>query len=240
MGRDQIYLEPRAQVEPFQFDAHVARVFDDMIRRSIPGYATLLELTALAAQRYVQDGSAVYDLGCSLGTTSVAMGRVLGGRGVSLHAIDQSSAMVERCARLLAEQLPNVNVCVQVADVREVQFLPTSFVVVAFTLQFIPPQERLDLLQRVYDALLPGGALIVSEKLKLDEAEAAVLEPLHDAFRLANGYSDLELAQKRQALENILRCDSEAQHRQRLCQVGFGQVVGWFRAANFGSWLALK
>ena len=126
------------------------------------------------------------------------------------------------------------------ADVLTIDFAPTSLVAMNFTLQFIPPEQRLPLLARIRQALLPGGALILSEKLCFADAQQqTLLNDLHIAFKRANGYSELEIAQKRSALENVMKPDSLEVHRQRLLEAGFSQVVPWFQCLNFASLVAL-
>ena len=94
--------------------------------------------------------------------------------------------------------------------------------------------------RRFRQALLPGGALILSEKLRFeDDADQALLNELHLAFKRANGYSELEIAQKRSAIENVMKPDSLQQHRERLLAAGFSRVVPWFQCLNFASLIAL-
>ena len=126
------------------------------------------------------------------------------------------------------------------ADILALEFQPASLVALNFTLQFIAPEQRLELLTRIRQALLPGGALILSEKLRFaDEVEHELLGELHLAFKRANGYSELEIAQKRSAIENVMKPDSLEQHRERLLAAGFSKVVPWFQCLNFASLIAL-
>ncbi|MNZ86394.1 tRNA (cmo5U34)-methyltransferase [compost metagenome] len=109
-----------------------------------------------------------------------------------------------------------------------------------FTLQFIPREQRRDLLARIRQTLLPGGALILSEKLRFaDSEEQQLLTDLHIAFKRANGYSELEIAQKRSAIENVMKPDSLEEHRERLLAAGFSKVIPWFQCLNFASLIAL-
>jgi tRNA (cmo5U34)-methyltransferase len=241
MAHDDIFRELREPGEPFRFDARVADVFDDMIHRSLPGYAALIDLLGVAARQFSRDGSTIYDLGCSLGTGTLAMRRALGARPVNIVAVDQSAAMVDRCRRMIARDASRAPVVVQCADAAQVPLDDASVVVMNFTLQFISHAARLGLVQRIFDSLGEGGVFVLSEKLHFDDAEQARLfEGLHDAFRRENGYSELEISQKRDALEHVLRCDTEEQHRARLAAAGFGRVELWFKAVNFASWLAFK
>lgn len=158
--------------------------------------------------------------------------------------MDNSPAMVERCREYLHAQDAMFQELLPVevieADILALELQTASLVTLNFTLQFIPPAQRLELLTRVRQALLPGGALILSEKLRFeDAAEHELLTELHVAFKRANGYSELEIAQKRSAIEKVMLPDSLEQHRERLLAAGFSKVVPWFQCLNFASLVAL-
>ncbi|MCF7203307.1 carboxy-S-adenosyl-L-methionine synthase CmoA [Pseudomonas oligotrophica] len=241
---DRIYATPQARVADFVFNEDVARVFPDMIKRSVPGYPTIVENIGVLAAQFAQPDTRLYDLGCSLGAVSQALRRHVRTQGCRVVAVDNSPAMVERCREYLHAQdsmfqelLPAE---VIEADILALEFQPSSLVALNFTLQFIPPEQRSALLGRIRQALLPGGALILSEKLRFeDEDEQQLLTSLHVAFKRANGYSELEIAQKRSAIENVMKPDSLATHRQRLLDAGFSSVVPWFQCLNFASLIAL-
>jgi tRNA (cmo5U34)-methyltransferase len=240
MTRDELFRRRNAGDAPFRFDAEVAGVFDDMIRRSIPGYAALVSLLPVISGRFSQPDTNIYDLGCSLGAATLAVAQTAAA-GSHLIAVDQSPDMVERCRALLGDSQLCKTAEVRHGDARTTELSNASLVVMNFTLQFLPQAERPAMLTRIHDALLPGGALVLSEKLAFErDAERELLEGLHDDFRRRNGYSDLEIAQKRLALERVLYCDPEAVHLERLRQAGFDRVVPLFRALNFASWLALR
>jgi tRNA (cmo5U34)-methyltransferase len=114
-------------------------------------------------------------------------------------------------------------------------------VVLNFTLQFLASEERLALLQRIHAGMLPGGVLVLSEKIRFaEETGQQFQERMHLAFKRANGYSEMEISQKRQALERVLIPDTLAEHRERLLQAGFDRVEPWFQAFNFASLAAFK
>lgn len=197
----------------------------------------------LAAQ-FAQPDTVLYDLGCSLGAVTQALRRHVRSDGCEVIAIDNSTAMVERCREYLNAQNSMFQELLPVkvieGDILALAFKPASVVALNFTLQFIAPEQRLALLGRIRSALVPGGALILSEKLRFnDEQEHALLTDLHIAFKRANGYSDLEIAQKRSAIENVMKPDSLEEHRQRLLAAGFSKVVPWFQCLNFASLIAL-
>lgn len=240
---DRLFTTPLAQVPDFTFNEDVVRVFPDMIKRSVPGYPTIVENTGVLAAQFAQANSTLYDLGCSLGAVTQAMRRHVSHSGCKVIAVDNSTAMVERCREhlnaqdaMFQELLP---VDVIEADILNLPLQPTSLVALNFTLQFIAPEQRLELLQNIRSALLPAGALILSEKLRFnDPAEHNLLHELHLAFKRANGYSELEISQKRRAIEKVMLPDSLEEHRERLYSAGFSEVVVWFQCFNFASLIA--
>ncbi len=236
--RDRVFARPLGEIRAFEFNDAVARVFDDMIERSVPGYALLLQLIGLYAGIFVQPGSRVYDLGCSLG----AAARIVAGqtRGVDCEivAVDSSAAMIRR-GRDDAGADPRIDW--RCEDIRETRIETASLVVLNLTLQFVPPAERAAVLAGIHRGMLPGGALVLSEKVILDDDEQdARMVELHQAFKKNRGYSELEISQKRNALEQVMRLDRESVHLERLATAGFAPVFPCFRCLNFASYLALR
>jgi len=241
---DRLFAQPLTEVPDFTFNEDVARVFPDMIKRSVPGYPTIVENIGVLAAQFAQPGSRLYDLGCSLGAVSQALRRHVKSEGCRVIAVDNSPAMIERCREYLHAQDAMFQELLPVelveADILAIELEPASLVALNFTLQFIPPEQRPDLLARIRRALLPGGALILSEKLHFaDAGEQELLDELHLAFKRANGYSELEIAQKRSAIERVMLPDSLEEHRRRLQAAGFRKVVPWFQCLNFASLIAL-
>ena len=241
---DRLFAQPLDQVPDFVFNEDVAKVFPDMIKRSVPGYPTIVENLGVLAAQFAQPHSALYDLGCSLGAVTQALRRHVRADDCRVIAVDNSPAMVERCSEYLHAQDSMFQELLPVevieADILTLDLQPASLVALNFTLQFVAPEQRLELLTRIRQALLPGGALILSEKLRFeDAAEHELLGELHLAFKRANGYSELEIAQKRSAIENVMKPDSLEQHRERLLAAGFSKVVPWFQCLNFASLIAL-
>ncbi len=241
MSKDNLYSNEQQHIVDFAFDERVATVFPDMIRRSVPGYGDIIALLGLFAERYAVAGSTLYDLGCSLGAATLSLRRRIQAGDCRIVAVDNSPAMVERCSENIAADLSTTPVEVICSDIREIEISNASVVVLNFTLQFLPPQERLALLRHIHRGLLPGGVLILSEKIHFNNDESQLFtESMHMAFKRANGYSEMEISGKRQALDNVLITDSQEQHLERLHQAGFTQVETWFRAFNFISMAAIK
>jgi tRNA (cmo5U34)-methyltransferase len=220
----------------------VAEVFDDMINRSVPGYATIVSMIGLLARQYCVPGSRVYDLGCSLGAATRAISRQVPHGDYHLIAIDNAPAMVERCRGSLAA-LKNTGPVPELrcADILETEISRASVVVLNFTLQFIPPARRNDLLSRIHAGMLPGGVLILSEKIRFpDPALDRLFTDAYHGFKQKMGYSELEISRKRTALENVLIPETIDTHKTRALEAGFSTVDLWFQCFNFASLVAIK
>lgn len=238
--KDSLYANPLGEVGAFKFDEAVVKVFPDMIRRSVPGYAAIISAIGLLAGRFATEGSVCFDLGCSLGAASLAMRQQIAARDCRVVAVDCSPAMVEQCRKNLADS-GVAGVDVVCADIRDMPIENASVVVLNFTLQFIPLADREAFLAKLYRGLLPGGILILSEKLAFADPQQQDLQTeMHHLFKKAQGYSELEISQKRSALENVLIPETFAVHKRRLTSVGFASVEVWFQYFNFASMIALK
>lgn len=238
-AKDSLYANPIGEIPAFKFDETVVNVFPDMIGRSVPGYSAIISAIGMLTARFAQANSRCYDLGCSLGAASLVMRDNLAVEGCKIVAVDSSPAMVERLQAMLGEGDSNIEVLC--GDIRDLEIERASVVVLNFTLQFIPLVDRLCLLERIYRSLLPGGLLILSEKLAIeDERQQAVQIDMHHEFKRRQGYSELEISQKRAALENVLIPESFAEHKNRLQAAGFASVEIWFQYFNFASMIALK
>lgn len=240
-NKDNLFANPVASVSDFNFDDAVAEVFPDMINRSVPGYQSIIATIGELAKNCVNKDTNVYDLGCSLGAAALSVSRSCPDNHCTIHAIDSSKAMVERCTRLVgAYQLPNV-ISVTQGFAQQVSIENASMVIMNFTLQFIPPREREAILARIYEGLLPDGIFILSEKIRHPSCHGnELLTNLHLQFKRDNGYSELEISQKRAALENVMLTDTFSVHEERLKNAGFRDVVMWFKCYNFMSLVAIK
>lgn len=238
--KDNIYATEQ-QVEDFSFDAKVVEVFPDMIQRSVPGYATIVSTMGKLAGQYAQPHSNLYDLGCSLGAVTLSMRRHITAQSCHIIAIDNSPAMVSRCQLHLEGFRSDIPATVQLADISDVSLENASVVALNFTLQFIPPAEREALLTKIYRALKPGGVLLLSEKVRGENPTCEqLLTDLHHDFKRANGYSELEISQKRTAIENVMRTDTLTTHIERLKHIGFSEQQVWYQCFNFCSLIAIK
>ena len=240
-NKDRVFTEARLPGD-FVFDDKVAQVFEDMINRSVPGYSTIVGMIGLLADRYCQPATRVYDLGCSLGGACFAIAEQVSHSGYEIVAVDNSPAMIERLQqRIAAGQFAHRRFDCRLEDLLETEISDASVVVLNFTLQFIAPEQRRTLLERIYAGMREGGILIISEKILFPDAKLNELFiDLYHGFKESMGYSKLEISQKRTALENVLIPETLDNHRQRLAAVGFGSVDVWFQCFNFASMVAFK
>jgi len=241
MSKDEIYRQHTDPAGPFEFSEQVVKVFPDMIERSVPGYRLLLELTPILVRRAVQPDTRIYDLGCSLGAATLAARRAVQEPGVTITAIDSAPEMVARCRTLVEEDNSRVPVDVIEGDIRDAEIKNASVVLVYFTLQFLPLAARDELLSRIVRGMVPGGILILAEKLAFEPATTQRwMDDHHHDFKRAQGYSDLEIARKRQALENVLVPETRQAHHQRLKRAGFREVHDWLQCFNFSCMAAVR
>ncbi len=244
MTTDKIY-DTRSDDEPFRFNDEVAKVFPDMLKRSIPGYEATIEAIGSLAARYVRPDTQCYDLGCSLGAATLAMRQGINQPGCRIVAVDTARAMTERLKEIIAEDDRQFGrptpVDIVEGDIRETRIDNASMVVLNYTLQFLAMDDRDALMHRIADGMLDGGLLVLSEKVVDENAEMEkLLIDLHHEHKRRNRYSALEVARKRAALENVLIPETVAAHRKRLAGAGFSHTAVWLRYFNFVSIIAIK
>ena len=241
--RDELYASVLNEIVNFRFDESVAGVFPDMIQRSVPGYSTVISMIGTLAAEYARANSRCYDLGCSVGAATLAMRQHIKVPDCGIIAVDNAAAMIERCRLNVVEpgsttQVPVELVC---ADIADIAIDNAAVVVLNYTLQFLPLAQRDAIIARIYQGLRPGGVLLLAEKIRFaDPGIEQQMVDLHHAFKRANGYSDMEISQKRSALENVLIPETIAVHMERLTQSGFERPQVWFQCLNFISILAIK
>ena len=239
--KDRLFSEGAGSAGEFVFDDRVVRVFPDMISRSVPGYDLVVPLTGMLARRYAAENSNVYDLGCSLGASTLAMRAAIHALPVQIIAVDNSAAMMSRLRKELSENEGDIPVKLVEANIQDVAIENASVVVMNYTLQFIEPGERTELMARIFHGMKPGGVLLLSEKICFEPTETQQDQTRwHEDYKRAMGYSELEISGKRTALENVLIAETEEQHRERLGTVGFQRVERWFQCFSFCSYLAIK
>jgi len=247
LSKDRVFAEPLQRVEAFEFNDTVAAVFDDMIGRSVPGYRSIVLQSGLLAAQFCQPNVCCYDLGASLGASTLAMRHQIekthatAASSIPIIAIDNSEAMVNRMRARITKDKSVVPVEIELANLVGYNFLPHRVAVMNFTLQFIPLAQRPPLLIKIAAAMKSGGVLILSEKIAFENPDQQQLHTsMYENYKRANGYSELEISQKRDALEDVLIPETLNTHKQRLRACGFSSVEVWFQCFNFVSLVAIR
>ena len=239
--QDRLFASSRATTTGFRFDENVVRVFPDMISRSVPGYELVVPMIGMLARRYAQPDSKIYDLGCSLGASSLAMACAVQAEGTEIIAVDNSEAMVTQCRQRLAAKDMAVPVDVRLENIMDTAIENASVVVLNFTLQFLDRGQRQGLVNQIAAGMRSGGALIISEKICFEDGQEQNDQTAwHHDFKRTQGYSELEIAQKRNALEDVLQPDTETRHIKRLQQAGLSNPRRWFQCFSFVSYIAFR
>ena len=238
---DEVYRDARSAVGDFKFDQSVATVFDDMVTRSVPFYVEIQRMIAEMARDFATPGSTVYDLGCSTGTTFINLHRSLD-PSIGFVGIDNAAEMLDRCRSKLSEHGVDRQVELRCADLNEgIEIENASLAMLILTLQFIRPLRRHRLLTDIYRGLNPQGCVIVVEKVLGEESllNRLFIDYYYEMKR-RHGYSELEISQKREALENVLIPYKLLENRELLLETGFRTVEVFFKWYNFCGLVAVK
>ena len=238
---DTLFATPTERPSDFAFDASTVRVFDDMVSRSVPFYGEIQRMTAELAAEFATPGSTVYDLGCSTGTTLRALDAWLD-PSVRLVGFDNAPDMVQRAREKLAESPSPRPREVRLVDLHEPFAIEdASVTVMLFTLQFVRPLLRERVVRAIADGTRPQGALILAEKVtERDTLFNRLFIERYYAMKRRHGYSELEISQKREALENVLIPYRTEENRALLHECGFTKVQEFFRWYNFTGLIAVK
>jgi tRNA (cmo5U34)-methyltransferase len=239
--RDAVFAEPKDRVGDFKFDQTVAKVFDDMVSRSVPFYDEIQRMSCELAAAFAQPGTAVYDIGCATATTLARLDPLLDPK-VRMVGIDNAEEMLVKARQKMQAANPGRAVDFQCLDVdRDLRVKDASVVNLILTLQFVRPLNRERVVRTVYDGLVPKGCLILVEKLVSEHTlfNRLFIENYYD-YKRRNGYSDVEIAQKREALENVLVPYRLEENLELLRLVGFRQIEVFFRWYNFCGIIAMK
>jgi tRNA (cmo5U34)-methyltransferase len=239
---DKIFDEPIKQASDFSFNNKVAGVFDDMVTRSVPFYVEMQRMMAeLVADQCGQDG-VIYDLGCSTGATLIMMDQTVP-QHIKFVGIDDSAPMLDKCRTKLEEMGMKRPFSLEVADLNTgvVPMEDASVVILCLTLQFVRPIAREKLLRNIHEQLRPGGVLIVIEKILAEETDfnRDFIKYYYNHKR-RNNYSEMEISQKREALENVLIPYKLSENITLLKEVGFRTVEVFFKWYNFSGFIAKK
>jgi tRNA (cmo5U34)-methyltransferase len=234
-SRDRVFAE---KIEKqFQFDDGVASVFDDMVERSVPFYHQNRDLIVQILKKTLKEGETVLDLGCSTASFLLQIEREI--ENLKLFGIDNSEPMLKEAQRKIGAL--NSKIELSHGDFQDLDFPKNRVSIMNYTLQFVRPLQRENLLRKIYDSLEVGGMLFLSEKVLFKNGKFQKdITDIYYQFKEKNGYSKYEIAQKREALENILIPYTLQENRELLQNSGFDEVETIFQWGNFATFLAVK
>lgn len=243
MGRnkDKVFSEVIKKPSDFKFGATVADAFDDMVERSVPFYSEIQRMIIEQAAEFAVPGTNVYDLGCSTGTTLLNLDSYVD-QQVRFVGIDDSKDMLEKCAAKLQEAKLSRSYELRNVDLHDhFEIENASVVILCLTMQFVRPIYREKLLKKIYNGLTPGGVLIISEKILAEDSlfNRNFIKYYYD-YKRRNHYSDLEISQKREALENVLIPYKLSENLKMLMEAGFSHTEVFFKWYNFSGFTAVK
>ena len=236
MKTDKVFDKPIKK--QFEFDEEVAVVFDDMLSRSVPFYDEAMKLTAHFASINIAEGERVYDLGCSTASLLLEIERK-SKHEITLIGIDNSEAMLEQASKKL--HAFNSKIQLDHGDILSYDYKESAVICSNYTLQFVRPPVRAAFVKKIYDALKPGGLFIFSEKIISKDTllNKQMIDTYYD-YKKAQGYSEYEIVQKREALENVLIPYTEEENIKMLHDAGFEHCDSIFKWVNFETFVAKK
>jgi len=241
MEKDQVFAGKKSKVQPFEFNKEVARVFDDMLNRSVPFYKEGIKRQSQLAAQFYQPGSRIYDLGCSHGNLGMMILEQFKERPFKMVAVDSSRPMIEKYSKRLERYDTASRIDLVCGCLEDLQIRDASVVLINLTLQFLDREKRDDLIIKIYHGMTPGGILVLTEKtVHASKTLNDLQTQFYTAFKLENGYSELEISQKRDALEKVLVPDTIEIHENRILNAGFDKFDVWLKWFNFASMMATK
>ena len=239
---DNIFGRKLKKIKGFEFNQEVVDVFDDMVSRSVPFYHEIHFIIRDILEKSTFKKGRIYDLGCSTGTTITLMDQHLKktGREAQFIGVDNSSPMLKRCdQKLKKNKVSNYElIC---SNIEDLKLNPSNIIIMNYTLQFIPTAKRLEILNNIYKSLKTNGVFILSEKIKSQNTTVnKLMTDLYYDFKKRNGYSELEISQKREALENVLVPLTPKNQIANLKKAGFKKCEVLFRWYNFACFIGIK
>ncbi len=241
MEKDQVFADKKLKIKPFEFNKEVASVFDDMLNRSVPFYLESIKRQSQLTAEFYQQGSRIYDLGCSHGNVGMLILDQLKSRKFSMVAVDNSKPMIKKYLKRLEKHDNAQQIELVCGFLEDIQIKKASVVLINLTLQFLDIEKRDDLIRKIYQGMNSNGILLLTEKTIHSSKVIDDLQiKFYKTFKLENGYSRLEISQKRDALEKVLIPDTIETHKNRILNAGFKTVDVWLKWFNFASMIAIK
>ena len=241
VAKDEVFKQSMENPSDFKFDTNVVKVFDDMVTRSVPFYVEIQRMISELAGQYYIDETNIYDLGCSTGTTMMNLDKALP-ESIKFIGVDDSLEMLEKCnANLEGSGIKRAFELISADLNKSVEIRNASVVILCLTLQFVRPLYRTRLLTQIFDGLVSGGCIIIIEKILAEEPvlNRNFIKYYYD-FKRRNEYSEMEISQKREALENVLVPYKLSENIDMLASSGFAHTEIFFKWYNFAGIIAQK
>jgi len=241
MKKDRVFAEKKEKVEPFAFNRQVTAVFDDMLTRSVPLYTESIKRQSLMTRKFFQEKTRIYDLGCSHGNLGILIAGQFKNIPFTMVGVDSSLPMIDKYRARLVKRGDFSGIDLVCGMLEDIRIENASVVLINLTLQFLDIKKRDGLIKKIYQGLLPGGILLVTEKtIHTDLSINDLEQDFYRQFKRENGYSELEISQKRDALEKVLIPETSVIHRRRFLNAGFSYFDIWLKWFNFSSMIAIK
>ncbi|STA73987.1 methylase [Campylobacter lari] len=233
--KDEIFKKPLEK--QFEFDKSVASVFDDMVSRSVPFYTQNLKLIVELIDHFAPQNAKICDLGCS--TASLLLALYEKRKDFLLSGVDEANAMLEIAKNKC--QAFGARVEFYQKNLDDFDFFKNDVFIATYTLQFIRPPKRQELVDKIYQNLNENGMFVFSEKILYEDVKIAKkMIQIYEQYKLEQGYSKLEISSKREALENILIPYTQNENITMLKKAGFSKVESVFKWVNFETFIAFK
>ena len=241
VNKDELFAKPGA-THDFKFGAETAKVFDDMVNRSVPFYEEIQRMVCELAGSFAVPGTNLYDIGCATGNTLIMLQNKMADKNIQLIGIDNSDEMLSKAQSKIKSQCGENKIQLLNANLHDLPHIDNcSVVILLLTLQFVRPLHREKLVKTIFDGLQKNGCLILVEKVT---GSCTLLNRLfieyYYTYKRRKGYSELEIAQKREALENVLIPYHHEENKKMLLDSGFSHTEEFFRWYNFSGIVALK
>ena len=244
MGQDRVFLQTTARSSDLKFDAEVAEVFDDMLVRSVPFYLEQQQMISEIGKKFWIQDTNIYDLGCSTATTLINFCREID-ESAGLIGYDNSIPMLERAKLKVKEAGFEKRLELRFGDLNDepwkLSLEDASVVTMCWTMQFVRPLRRDNLIRWIYSSLVENGALLVTDKILTNSTHMNrfFIDFYYD-FKRRKNYSEEEILRKREALENVLIPYRIDENLEMFRRNGFGIVETFFQWYNFVGFLCVK
>lgn len=239
--KDKVFSTEKNWPNPFEFNETIAVCFDDMVKRSVPLYNESINLQCELAKRFYQENTLIYDLGCSNGNFGITFLDKMKEKEFSMKALDNSKPMIDIFSKRLGSRTNSSRIKLIHDSAENIKIENASVVVMNLTLQFIEKSARNDLIGKIYKGLKPGGIFLLTEKVFNENEKFLKNETeIYYDFKKKNGYSELEISRKREALDNVLVPETAIEHIKRLKSAGFSYVDVYLKWFQFTSFIAGK